>query len=80
MGEIGETGKAVAANIDRLRQEKGLSVRVLCVRLGEAGRPMWPTVVHQVCRGERHVDVDDLVAFARVFKVRPVTLLKPPGK
>lgn len=79
MGEIGETGKTVAANIERLRLEQGLSVRVLCVRLGDLGRPIWPSMVHVICQGERHVDVDDLVAFARVLGVRPAALLEPPG-
>lgn len=79
MGEIGETGKVVAANIERLRLEQKLSVRVLSMRLGTLGRPIWPSMVHVICQGERHVDADDLVAFARALDVDPVALLEPPG-
>lgn len=39
---------------------------------------MLPTVVSKVERGERRIDVDDLVAFALALNVSPLALLLPP--
>jgi transcriptional regulator with XRE-family HTH domain len=39
---------------------------------------MLATVISKIERGERRIDVDDLVAFALALNVSPLTLLLPP--
>jgi transcriptional regulator with XRE-family HTH domain len=76
--EIGPTGRQTAANIERLRVALGLSQRDLAARLTDLGRPTPGTALSKIERGERRVDVDDLVAFAVALGVSPATLLLPP--
>ena len=75
--EIDVTGKETARNIERLRTELGISQRQLAVRLTELGRPVPGTALSKIERGERRVDVDDLVAIALALGVSPSTLLLP---
>jgi transcriptional regulator with XRE-family HTH domain len=76
---IGATGKAVIANVGRLRKAQHLSFRALSDRLAEIGRPILPSALHAVSQGRRRVDADDLVALACVLGVTPADLLKSPG-
>lgn len=71
------TGLAVAANVRRHRERQGLSTYELARRLADAGRPMTPAAVGRIERGERRVDVGDLMALAAALDVPPVTLLLP---
>lgn len=71
------TGKAVAANVRRLREARGLSTYDLSAKLKEIGRPIAPSAVAKVERAERRVDVGDLTAFAVVLGVSPSALLLP---
>jgi transcriptional regulator with XRE-family HTH domain len=75
---IGPVGRAVIANIEQLRAERGLSLAGLSERLAELGRPIGDTVLHRQSQGRRRIDADDLAAFARVFGVTPARLLAPP--
>ena len=75
--EIGTAGRAVVANVERLRQDQGMSLRDLSVRLGQFGRPTLPSVLHRLINGGRRVDADDLVAFAKALGVSPADLLQP---
>lgn len=75
---IGPTAKRTGANIERVRKARGLNQKQLSERLAEVGRPMLSTVVSKIERGERRVDVDDLVALALALNVSPATLLLPP--
>lgn len=43
------------------------------------GRPMGKATLSLIENGQRRVDVDDLMAFARVLKVTPMDLLVPPA-
>lgn len=72
---VEDTGKQVAANIKRLRG--GMTYRELSDRLEEVGRPIAVLGLKRIESGERKVDVDDLMAFAIVFGVSPLTLLMP---
>lgn len=72
---VEDTGKQVAANIKRLRG--GMTYKELSDRLGEVGRPIAVLGLKRIESGERKVDVDDLMAFAIVFGVSPLTLLLP---
>lgn len=75
--EIDATGQQTARNIERLRTKLGVSQRRLAARLTEMGRPMPGTALSKIERGERRVDVDDLVAIAVALGVTPSTLLLP---
>jgi transcriptional regulator with XRE-family HTH domain len=75
---IGPVGRAVIANIERIRAARGISLNALSERLGAAGRPIGGTVLHRQSQGKRRVDADDLVAFAEVLGVTAADLLEPP--
>ncbi|MHA6761806.1 helix-turn-helix domain-containing protein [Streptacidiphilus sp. PAMC 29251] len=74
----GPTSRRVAANIERLRKARQLHQKDLSALLAGVGRPMLPTVISKMERGERRIDVDDLVALALALNVSPSTLLLPP--
>ena len=65
--------------MERLRLERGLSLRALAAALESTGRRI-PVLGLQRFRQEgRRTDVDDLLAFAAVLGVTPDVLLAPPG-
>lgn len=72
---IEATGEQVAANIKRLRGS--MQYKELSERLATVGRSMTPVAIRDAENGKRRVDVDDLMAFAIVFGVSPLTLLLP---
>lgn len=72
-----DTGKNVALNVRRVRERRGLSTYDLSALLEEAGRPIAPSAIAKVERGERRVDVGDLTALAAVLRVNPSALLLP---
>ncbi|MDX5565652.1 helix-turn-helix transcriptional regulator [Streptomyces sp. ID05-04B] len=71
------TGRAVAQNVRRVRERRGLSTYDLARRLTDVGRPMAAAAVGRLERGERRVDVGDLMALASVLEVPPSALLLP---
>jgi transcriptional regulator with XRE-family HTH domain len=71
------TSERVARNLAALRKARGLSLRDLHVRLRDVGRPILPSGLHKIERGDRRVDVDDLVALAIALDVSPNRLLMP---
>ncbi|MFE2712290.1 helix-turn-helix domain-containing protein [Streptomyces mirabilis] len=75
---VGPIGDTVRHNIRRLREQQHLHQRDVSAKLRAAGRPMLATVVSKTERGERRIDVDDLIAFAAVLGVTPAQLLEPP--
>ncbi|MFE7980594.1 helix-turn-helix domain-containing protein [Streptomyces cellulosae] len=82
--EVGPTGRAVAANVKRLRKARGLSLRALSAELKARGRTLSADALNKIengaepdGRGVRRVDVDDLAALAVVFGVSPAALLVP---
>ncbi|WP_157166422.1 helix-turn-helix domain-containing protein [Streptomyces typhae] len=82
--EVGPTGRTVAANVKRLRESRGLTLRALSAALRESGRPLSADALNKIengdgnqDRGIRRVDVDDLMALAVVLEVSPVALLLP---
>lgn len=72
-----ETGKAVARNVRRIRELRGLSTYDLSRKLAAAGRSIAPSALAKVERAERRVDVGDLVCLAVVLGVSPSALLLP---
>lgn len=83
--ELSASGRAVAANVKRLRKARGWSLRVLSEQLSAVGRGLSQDAINKIENGSeqgtgkqiRRVDVDDLVALAVVFEVNPSTLLLP---
>lgn len=74
----GPAAARVAANVERIRRARQLHQKDLSAKLREVGRPTLPTVISKIERGERRVDVDDLVALALALNVSPAALLLPP--
>lgn len=72
---VGTTGIAVARNIRHLREGRHLTYVALTDLLAIHGRAIAVLGLRRIERGERRVDVDDLVAFAAVFEVPVVELL-----
>lgn len=73
------TGKTVADNVRRIRDEiRGWSTYELSRKLSAAGRPIAPSALAKVERGERRVDAGDLMALAVALEVHPSALLFPP--
>lgn len=77
--ESGPATAEVARNIQRVRKARQLKQSDVSKLLKAAGRPTLATVVSKIERGERRIDVDDLVAFGRALGVPPVLLLYPLG-
>lgn len=82
--ELGPTGRTVAANVKRLRESRGITLRALSAALKERGRPLSADALNKIENGDgnqergiRRVDVDDLMALAVVLEVSPVALLLP---
>lgn len=71
------TGQAVAANVRRLREQRGMSTYELSRKLKEAGRPIAASAIAKLERAERRVDVGDLVTLAVALRVNPSALLLP---
>jgi transcriptional regulator with XRE-family HTH domain len=72
------TSERVAANITRLRKSQSLTMRGLCDRMRDVGRPILPPGLNKMEHGGRRVDVDDLVALALALDVSPAQLLLAP--
>jgi transcriptional regulator with XRE-family HTH domain len=73
----GPIGRNVIDNIERLRQERGLSYDALSAELAKIGHSINPVSLSRLGRGERRVGADDLVAFAIILNVTPQSLLFP---
>ncbi|MEV7387210.1 helix-turn-helix transcriptional regulator [Streptomyces sp. NPDC091215] len=74
----GPTSRQVARNLKRLRKARGMSTTRLSAALrDDAGHAIPATGITRIEKGQRRVDTDDLVAFALVFNVSPLTLLLP---
>lgn len=75
---IGPSGMAVASNVARLRNARGLTTIQLAKLLEEAGRPITASSITKLELGQRKVDIDDLIVIALVLQVSPTGLLLPP--
>lgn len=73
----GPTTRHAAANVLRLRKARGLSTTRLAAALKQSGHPIPATGITRIEKGERRIDVDDLVALATVLEVSPTALLLP---
>lgn len=66
---LGETSQRVAANVRRIRTERGLTIEQLAQVARNVGHQMAPATLGKIERGERRVDVDDADALARALDV-----------
>ncbi len=73
----GPTSKRVAENVLKWRKARQMQQKELSAALARLGRPMLPTVISKIERGDRRVDVDDLVSLAAALDVSPSALLFP---
>lgn len=75
--EVGPIGRNLIRAVERLRERRGLTYKKLSELLEATGRPIFPLGLSRLEKGERRVDVDELVALAAVLGVSPATLLFP---
>lgn len=73
---LGLHGRAVQANVQRLRAARRFTYVQLAERLQQIGRPIPVLGLRRIERGERRVDVDDFVALATALNVYPTDLLR----
>jgi transcriptional regulator with XRE-family HTH domain len=74
---VGPAGKALAANISRIRKARGLTFAEVSARTEEIGQPIAILGLRRIERGERRVDYDDLLTLAVALGVAPVDLMVP---
>jgi transcriptional regulator with XRE-family HTH domain len=67
----------VAANVRALRQARGLDLADLADRMNRLGQSLSLGGLSKLERGDRRVDVDDLMALAIALDVTPSRLLLP---
>lgn len=72
---VGSTGETVMETVRAVRERRGLSTTRLAAALKEIGQPIPATGITRIEKGQRRVDVDDLVALAQVLGVRTDYLL-----
>lgn len=70
-----DTTYAVAKNVALLRDEQQMTLAEASDRLAQSGHHLHPTSLCKLEGGERRIDVEDLVAFARLFSCSPHRLL-----
>lgn len=75
--DFGPTGATAGRNVRRARNARGLSVYRLSELMTKAGRRINPDAISKLERGERRIDVDDLVALAIVLGVPLASLILP---
>lgn len=75
--DAGPSARLVAANLRRIRQERGLGYAELARRLAATGHPVGDTALLKTEKGDRRPTVDDLVALAVALGTTPNRLLLP---
>lgn len=75
----GTLSDQIASAVRRLREKQRLPYTELSERLAKIGRPIPVLGLRRIEKGERRVDVDELVALARALNVPPVWLMFPVG-
>ncbi|MEU7764995.1 DEAD/DEAH box helicase family protein [Nocardia sp. NPDC049190] len=74
---MGPAGIRVGQRLKDVRQSRGLTLNLLATRLSDLGRPIDLSALAKIEKGQRRVDVDDLIALARALDVSPNWLLFP---
>lgn len=73
--------RVLAARVEQLRIERGMSYEALANRMREQGISLDKAAVQKSIKGDppRRIVVDEMAAYARVFGVEVVKLLIPPA-
>ena len=74
---VGNAGMVAAQNVHRLRGN--MTFAELGRQLEDIGHPIPPLGLRRIEKGQRRIDVDDLVALAQIFGVSPLGILLPHG-
>ncbi|WP_262015647.1 helix-turn-helix domain-containing protein [Micromonospora sp. Mcm103] len=74
---LGPLAANVAASIRRIRTQRRMTYTEMVKRLTDIGHPLPILALRRIERGERRVDVDELVAIARVLDAEPWNLTEP---
>lgn len=78
--EPGPLANQVARSISRIREDRRITYAELSERLAAAGRTIPVLGLSRIERGDRRIDLDDLVAIANALRVPPIWLLFPLGR
>lgn len=76
----GPIGKQVGENLAQLRNARRLTTERLAEEVRQLGVEMTASTVTKIEKHSRRITVDELVAFAAVLDVSPVSLMLPAGK
>lgn len=71
----GEVAKRVSDAVRAYREARRWSLGDLSKELSATGHPLYPSALSKIESGDRRVDVEDLVAFSKVFGVQPDDIL-----
>lgn len=77
VNKSGAHGRAVAANLRRLREARGISTLKLAQRLRQLGRHIQPAALTRIELGDRQPNVDDVFVLAVALGVSPTALMMP---
>lgn len=72
--------RRVASAVRRYREGQSVPYTELSERLSRVGVPIPVLGLRRIEKGERRVDIDELIALARVLGVPPILLVLPLGK
>lgn len=72
---LGDAAENVRRNVFALRKARGLTTERLSTALEGVGHPIAASGITRIEKGDRRVDVDDLVALAAALGARPERLL-----
>lgn len=77
VNKSGAHGRAVAENLRRVREARGISTLKLAERLRQLGRHIQPAALTRIELGERQVYLDDVFVLAVALGVSPTSLMLP---
>jgi transcriptional regulator with XRE-family HTH domain len=77
---LGPIGQIVRQQVARWRGAMSITGQELSDRIGNDVRPLGRSAISEIERGDRRVDVDDLIALAAGLRVSPAQLLMPIGQ
>lgn len=74
---LGPSGERAAERVRAIRRQQGLTLADVAARLESIGRPIQLTALSKIEKGQRRLDVDDLIALALALEVSPNWILLP---
>lgn len=77
VGALGPAGAQAARRLRALRRRQDLTLADIAARLERLGRPITVSGLSKIEKGQRRVDVDDLLALAGALNVQVDDILFP---